>query len=66
MTIQTKVNGIKAKHSIVTPTCIKNKGVDNAALEAVNHLLNEYKHLTKLPANENANFNFVLTVERTD
>ena len=55
---------IKAKHAIVTPTCIANKGEYNAGKEAVNHLISEYLELARLEVNKGAKFHFVLEVER--
>lgn len=60
----TKINGIKAKHAIVSPTCRTNKGNYNAGHEAAIILVNEYFTLACLEINKDAKFNFVLTVER--
>jgi hypothetical protein len=60
----TRVEGIKAKHAIVTPTCRKSKGQLGAGSEAVQRLMEEYYNLSELEVNKDARFHFVLTVER--
>lgn len=64
MNAETKVNGIKGKHAIVSPTCRANKGDYGAGHEAAMRLVDEYMVLSQLEANKDAQFNFVLTVER--
>jgi hypothetical protein len=61
-----KIEGIKAKHAIVSPVCRTNHGKDVAAQIAVDHLLDEYDALVDLPFNEGATFHFVLSVERDE
>lgn len=60
----TKTRGIKAKHAIVSPICRTNKTVEGAGREAAETLMAEYLELAGLEANADADFHFVLTVER--
>ncbi len=58
-----RLPGIKAQHAIVTPTCRANKG-SGAMEEAINLLRMEYLGLVSHPANTEANFHFILMVDR--
>ena len=60
----TRIEGIKAKHARVSPTCQANKTTVGAGHEAIMLLMEEYQALAALEVNKNANFHFVLTVER--
>jgi hypothetical protein len=60
------VQGIKAKHAIVSPTCQANKGILGAGVEASDSLMQEKLELADLPFNKESKFHFVLSVERPD
>lgn len=64
MTHQTDVEGLRAKHAIVTKVCRANRGVEGAIDEALTRLRDEYLRLVEKDANRNANFHLVLTVDR--
>lgn len=57
------VKGIKAVHAIISPTCRANRGDEGAIDEALRRIKDEYTRLL-LPANAEARFHLVLTVER--
>ncbi len=57
------IPGIKARHAIVTPGCRVGKGL-GALDEALERLRKEYLGLVNIPANSEADFHFVLTVNR--
>ena len=61
-----KIKGITAKQARVSPTCRATWGNNKAAQIAVGHLLSEYADLVHLPANKDATFHFVLSVEREE
>jgi hypothetical protein len=61
-----RVPGIKAKHAIVTPVCRANRGPTSAAVEAMALLIDAYTELRELPVNKDADFHFVLFVERPE
>lgn len=60
----TPVPGISASHQMVTLQCRFNRGPEGAFSEAVNRLFAEYKRILPSPANEDATYHLVLTVER--
>lgn len=61
--IQAHIDGITAKHAIITPQC-RTKGNVVAFLEAVERLKEGYEDCLSYPANKNASFHLVLTVDR--
>lgn len=62
---ETRIPGLKAKHAVVTPACIDSKGVAGACDEALERLRAEFLNCSACEANKNADFHFVLTVDRT-
>lgn len=61
---KTNIPGLAAKHLIITPQCIQNKGVGGALCEAVNDLEKATLEMIQTGANRGSNFHLVLTVER--
>ncbi len=60
----TKVDGIKAKHVIIQPTC-RTQG-DEVALKKTLDIIGEaFREVAGYEANNNAKFHFVLTVDRS-
>ncbi len=57
------VPGIKAIHAVVTLNCRDGKGL-GALDEALERLREEYLGLVDISANADADFHFVLTVDR--
>jgi len=61
---QTTINGVCAKHAIITPTCRENRTPCAAFEEAISRVFDEYMEIFNQPGNENVNYHLVLTVER--
>ncbi len=61
---KTYIPGIKAKHKIVTPDCVKLHGGSKAMTIALGELEVEYHQLKWADANKDAKWHAVLTVER--
>lgn len=59
--IDTTIPGIKAKHAIITPTCLVNRGPQGAFEEAVERMRIEFRELLKC-RKDNPEFHLVLTV----
>lgn len=60
----TRIPGIKARHAIITPNCLRVKTDDEAFEEAVDRLRTEF-HNTLGNRRSPANYHLVLTVEAT-
>ena len=58
----TSIPGSCAKHAIITPTCVANRGVGGAWEEAESRLRDEFYACAE--GNPTATFHVVLTVER--
>lgn len=58
-----KIDGIKAKHVIIQPSC-RTRGDEVALEDALNRIREGFKEVTEYKANDNAKFHIVLTVER--
>jgi hypothetical protein len=63
---ETRIQGLAAKHAIVTPTCRQNRTAIGALDEAIERLRQEYIACTEVLENQDAIYHFVLTVERPD
>ena len=56
----TKLDGLKSKHCIITPTCRKNRGDIGAFDEAVRRIEDAYKQYVSMPGNVDAEWHIVL------
>lgn len=59
----TTIPGLKAKHAIITPAC-RQRGDDVAIADATARMLVAFWDVAGAPANKDAQFHLVLTVER--
>jgi len=58
-----KVDGIKAKHVVIQPSC-RTRGDEVALNDALDRIAEAFREVAGFEVNKNANFHIVLTVER--
>jgi len=62
---ETRVNGLKAGHAIITPDCRKNRGTTFAFLEAADRLRKLYDDYARSEGSEGVSWHLVLVREDT-